>query len=124
MKTAVIILWHGSRGDGNDAAVRPIVAAIRESVSNDIVEYAFLQYAKPTPDEALESCIRRGAEKIVIVPFFMQSGIHVTKDIPVFLDNARRKHPALDIRVTDYVGTHPLMKQIVADLISKSKESG
>jgi sirohydrochlorin ferrochelatase len=121
MKTAVIILGHGSRGDGNDAAVKGIVAAIRERVSSDIVEYAFLQYAKPTPDEALDSCIRQGAKKIVIIPFFMQSGVHVTKDIPVFLDSARKQHPAVDIRVTDYVGTHPLMEQIVADLINKSK---
>lgn len=121
MKTAVIILGHGSRGDGNDEAIKQIVAAIRESISSDIVEYAFLQYAQPTPDEALDRCIRQGAKKIVIIPFFMQSGVHVTKDVPVFLDIAKKQHPKLDIRLTDYVGAHPLMKQIVADLIRKSK---
>jgi sirohydrochlorin cobaltochelatase len=121
LKTAVIILGHGSRSDGNDAVVKRIVAAIRESVNGDIVEYAYLQYAQPTPDEALDSCIRQGAKKIVIVPFFMQSGMHVTKDIPTLLEKAKQKHPMLDIRVTDYVGAHPLMEQIVADLIRKSR---
>ncbi len=121
MKTAVIILGHGSRSDGNDAALKGLLAAIRESVSSDIVEYAFLQYAKPTPDEALDRCIRQGVKKIVIIPFFMQSGVHVTKDIPAFLEKAKQNHPTLDIRVTDYVGAHPLMEQIVADLIRESK---
>mgnify|MGYP001594841876 CR=1 FL=1 len=121
MKTAVIILGHGSRGDGNDAAVKRIAASIRESAGSDIAEYAFLQYAQPTPEDALDRCIRQGAEKIVIIPFFMQAGVHVAKDIPALLEKAKQKHPALDIRVTDYVGAHPLMEQIVADLIRKAR---
>jgi sirohydrochlorin ferrochelatase len=121
MKTAVIILGHGSRGGGNDAAVKRVVAAIRGSLSSDIVEDAYLQYAQPTPEEAVERCVRQGAKKIVIVPFFLQSGVHVTKDIPAFLEKATQKYPLLDIRVTDHVGTHPLMGQIVADLIRKSR---
>ena len=123
MKTAVIILGHGSRGGGKDTAIKQVVAAIRESVSSDIVEYAFLQYAQPTPDEALDRCIRQGAKQIVIIPFFMQSGAHVTKDIPIFLEGARKKYPTIDISVTEYVGAHPLMEQIVADLIRKSRQS-
>jgi sirohydrochlorin ferrochelatase len=121
MKTAVIILGHGSRGNGSDAALKHIVAAIRESVSNNIVEYAYLQYVQPTPEEALDRCVQQGANKILIVPYFMQAGVHVTKDIPALLEKARQKHPTLDIRVTDYVGAHPLMEQIVADLIRKSR---
>jgi len=122
MKTAVIILGHGSRGNGNDAAIKRVVEAIKMCRSLEIVEYAFLQYVQPTPDEALHRCIRQGAKKIVIVPFFMQSGVHVTKDIPVFLEKARKQHPTFDIRVTDYVGAHPLMAQIVLELVGTQKE--
>ena len=121
VKTAVIILGHGSRSDGNDAAIKRIVAAMRERASGDIVENAYLQYAQPTPEEALGRCIQQGAKIIVIVPYFMQSGVHVTKDIPAFLEKAKQKHPTVDIRVTEYVGAHPLMEQIVADLIGKSR---
>ncbi len=121
MKTAVIILGHGSRGGGDDAAVKRIFEAVRESLSGDIVEYAYLQYAQPTPEEALKRCVQQGAKKIVIVPFFMQAGVHVTRDIPAFIEKAKKQHPTVDIGVTDYVGTHPLMEQIVADLIRKSR---
>jgi sirohydrochlorin ferrochelatase len=57
----------------------------------------------------------------VIVPFFMQAGSHVTKDIPDFLDKARARHPECNFRLTDYVGAHPLMAQIVMDLVGKAK---
>ncbi len=123
MKTAVIILGHGSRGGGNDAAVKRIVAATRESVSSDIVEYAYLQYTQPTPEEAVDRCIQQGAKKIVIVPYFMQAGVHVTRDIPALIEKMKKRHPTVDIGVTDYIGAHPLMEQIVADLIRKSRES-
>jgi sirohydrochlorin ferrochelatase len=120
MKKAVIILGHGSRGVGNDTALIRIAENLQRSGA-EIIEYAFLQYAQPTADAALDRCITRGAKEIVIVPFFMQEGTHVTRDIPDFLDKARAQHPDCDIRLTDYVGAHPLMTQIVMDLVGKAK---
>ena len=120
MKKAVIILGHGSRGGGNDADLKRIAEELRRS-SGEIIEYAFLQYAQPSAGAALVRCIAQGAKEIVIVPFFMQAGGHVTRDIPDFLDKARAQHPECDIHSTDYVGAHPLMTQILMDLVGKAK---
>ncbi len=120
MKTAVIILGHGSRSEGADEAVRRVVAEARKRGSHKIVEYAFLQYVDPAPHEALEECIRQGAGKVVIVPFFLQPGAHVTKDLPNFVEKAKRQHPDIAITVTEFVGNHPLMTDIVIDLVEKA----
>ena len=118
MKTAVIILGHGSRSGGNDATLKRIAEEIRRSSGeNEIIDYAFLQYAEPTVDDVLDRCVKQGAKEIVIVPFFMQAGAHVTRDIPEFLEKAKKQHPALDIRVTAHVGGHPLMTKIIVDLV-------
>lgn len=122
MKTAVIILGHGSRGGGNDTALKRIAEQLRRS-GVEISEYAFLQHAQPTADAALDRCVRQGAEEIVIVPFFMQAGAHVTRDIPDFLEKARSRHPECDIRSTDHVGAHPLMTRIVMDLVEELKKT-
>jgi sirohydrochlorin cobaltochelatase len=121
MKKAVIILGHGSRGGGNDTSLKRLAEKLRRSAGDIIIEYAFLQYAQPSADSALDHCITHGAKEIVIVPFFMQAGGHVTRDIPAFLDKARTRHPECDIRSTEYVGAHPLMTQIVMDLVDKAK---
>lgn len=115
MKTAVIILGHGSRGVGNDTALKRIAEELQRS--GEIIEYAYLQYAQPTADSALGRCIKQGAKKIVIVPFFLQAGVHVTNDIPSFIDKTKKQHPSLDIRVTDFVGSHPFMVNIIMDLV-------
>ncbi len=115
MKTAVIVLGHGSRS-GGDSTVGGVAASVKIRGGFEIVEYAFLQYVRPTPEEALDRCVRQGAKKIVIVPFFMQQGAHVTKGIPAFVERAKRLNPAVDIVVTDFAGSHPLMTDIVLDL--------
>ena len=116
MKTAVIILGHGSRSTGSESAVKAVVAEMRKG-GHVIVEHAFLQYVLPTPQEALGRCLDQKAERIVIVPFFLQAGAHVTRDIPELLSDARKVHPGVEIIVTDYVGAHPLMAKIVEDLV-------
>ncbi len=120
MKTAVIILGHGSKSRGADESIRRIAAEVKGLAGYDIVEFAFLQYMQPGLDDALERCIRQDAQKIVIVPFFMQSGAHVTRDIPELADKAKKRHPGIDIVVTDYAGAHPLMAKIVVDLVGRS----
>lgn len=122
MKTAVIILGHGSRSGGADLTVKQVAAEVKKSGGHEVVEHAFLQYTTPTLQNAIENCIRQRVQKIVIVPYFMQSGAHVTRDIPELVDKARKQHPDLDIVVTDYVGAHPLMAKIVEDLVQETKQ--
>lgn len=120
-KTAVVILGHGSKNSGSGDAVRQIAAEVKRLGAYEIVEYAFLQYAVPTPQDALESCIRQNVERIVIVPFFMQPGAHVVRDIPELVEKAKRQYPKIDIVVTDYAGKHPLMAKIVEALVRQIK---
>lgn len=121
MKTAVIILGHGSRNAGADDAIRRVADGVKRSGTYTVVEHAFLQYVPPSPQDALESCIRQKAQSIVIVPFFLQAGAHVTRDIPELIEKTRMRHPGVKISVTDYVGAHPLMVKIVEDLAGKGE---
>ena len=118
MRTAVIILGHGSRSTGSEAAVKAVAAEMRHA-GHAIVEHAFLQYVPPTPQDALGRCIEQKADRIVIVPFFLQAGAHVTKDIPELVERARKAHPGVEIVVTEYVGAHPLMAKVVEELVKQ-----
>jgi sirohydrochlorin ferrochelatase len=120
MKSAVIILGHGSRSEGADKSIQRIAAEVKKRGGYEIVEQAFLQHTPPTLMETIEACARQDAGRIVIVPFFMQSGAHVTKDVPALIEQARKKHPGIEILLTDFVGSHPLMAEIMMDLVGRS----
>jgi sirohydrochlorin ferrochelatase len=55
----------------------------------------------------------------MIVPFFLQAGAHVTRDIPQLIERVRKQHPDIEIMVTGYVGAHPLMAKVVEELAGK-----
>jgi sirohydrochlorin ferrochelatase len=116
VKKAVIILGHGSRSTGADDTVSKLAAEVRKNGGYEIAEYAFLRYMQPTLHEALERCVGQGAEKIVIVPFFLQPGTHVMKDVPSYVEKAKERYPGVDVMVTDFVGSHPLLATIILDL--------
>jgi sirohydrochlorin ferrochelatase len=119
VRTAVIILGHGSRGKNADTAIRAVVDGIKKAGEFAVVEHAFLQYVPPTPQEVIERCVGQTADRIVIVPFFLQAGTHVTRDIPKLIEKARKQNPEIEIMVTDYVGAHPLMAKVVEELVKK-----
>lgn len=119
MKTAVIILFHGSATqDAADAALH-IAEAVKLRGGFEIVETAFLRHQRPTLSAAIESAVRTGARRIAVVPFFMQPGGHVTEDVPALVDEAGKSHPGLEVILTDHVGSHPLVVDIVLDLVGK-----
>lgn len=121
MNTAVIILFHGSRAEGSERAVKRIIADVRKRGEYDIVCEAYLQYGSPRISDTIDNCVRQHAENIVIVPFFMQPGAHVTRDIPAFIQTIKKKHSEIKIMMADFVGAHPLMTDIVMDLVKKSR---
>jgi sirohydrochlorin ferrochelatase len=120
VKTAVIILGHGSRSSGSGDSLRKMAAEVKSLGMFEVVEYAYLQYADPAPQSALESCVRQDVKRIVIVPFFMQPGVHVARDVPALAEKAKRQYPTIDIIVTDYAGSHPLMTKVILDLVGAS----
>jgi len=117
VKTAVIILFHGSRADGSTETARTIAEFVRKRGGYDTVTTAFLQNVRPGLSDAIRDSAAHNIEKIVVVPFFLQLGMHVTKDIPALVSEARRRHPGVQIELTRAVGAHPQMADIVLDLI-------
>jgi hypothetical protein len=92
VKTAVIILLHGSRTEGSGKAVVRILAEVRQKGGYAIVEDAYLQYASPLPGETFQRCIQQQVKK---------------------------QHPGIAINVIEVVGSHALMPDVVLDLVRK-----
>jgi sirohydrochlorin ferrochelatase len=119
VNTAIIILFHGSKAEGSDATVQRIIAEVRRRGHFSIVAEAFLQHATPGLRESLAFCVQQHAKKIVIVPFFLQLGMHVTADIPLVVNELRSAHPEIEIALTEPVGSHPLLVDVVLDLAGR-----
>jgi sirohydrochlorin ferrochelatase len=119
MRTALIILGHGSRQEDAAGHLAALAAEVRSRGRYAAVEHAFLQYASPSLSSAVARCVEQGAERVVVVPFFVLPGSHVVRDIPALVEQLRKRHPAVRFSVTGHVGGHPLMETIVEELAEK-----
>lgn len=119
MRTAVIVLGHGSRQEDAAGPLAALAADVRSRGAYVAVEHAFLQYAPPSLSSTAARCVEQGARRIVIVPFFVLPGNHVVRDIPALVEDLRKQYSGVLFSVTGHVGGHPMMTKIVEDLVEK-----
>ena len=74
-----------------------------------IVEPAHMEIAEPSIATAFGRCVRRGAKRVVVCPFFLGPGKHWTQDIPRLTAEAAAKHPGVAYHVTQTLGIDDLI---------------
>ena len=120
MDEKIIIIGHGSpkKSANTIQTVCDMVhAAIHPNCSKPCVSAAYLEFGEPSIMGAVEQSIAEGATRIVVHPYFLAAGVHVTKDIPETLDEARAKFPRVEIIYTEPLGMHEKLIEIVKERI-------
>ena len=113
----IVIVDHGSRRTESNELLLEVVALFRETTGYAIVEPAHMELAEPTVATAFDRCVQQGARLVVIHPYFLLPGRHWDQDIPQLAAEAAQRHPEVRYLVTDPLGLHPLMIQIMDDRI-------
>ncbi len=116
----ILLAGHGSpKGDANnlDHVAKLLHEMVHPECDKDCVRTAYLQFAKPDIGEAITSCVDDGATKVVIHPYFLSKGMHVTADIPEIIKEAEGKYPGVEFVYTEPLGIHNKMAQVVLERI-------
>lgn len=121
--TGFIVFAHGSRVESANQAVRDIAARMAAS-RGDIVEAAFLELGQPSLSEAAERLARRGASRIVVIPYFLTLGTHMQRDLPVLAQEAARTNGGIEIHVTSPLDGHPALLEALLDRASDALTRG
>ena len=77
---------------------------------------AFLEFASPSLEESLLSCVEKGAGEIVILPYFLASGNHVTRDIPEVVEKIQALHPKVKMVLKEHIGSASGMVTLLNDM--------
>ncbi len=117
MRTGIIIVDHGSRRDESNHMLEEIATLFSRRFAQmyEIVEPAHMEIAEPSIATAYAKCVQRGAERIVVCPFFLGPGKHWTQDIPRLTSEAAQLHPGTRYHVTKTLG----IDDLILDLLEK-----
>ncbi len=119
---AVILVDHGSRRAASNEALTEMVAVYREHSGRRIVEPAHMELAAPSIADAFDACVRRGAERVIVFPFFLSPGRHWHADIPALAAEAARRHPGVSYLVTAPLGVHSLLAELIERRIAACRQ--
>lgn len=122
VKTAIIVFAHGSSVESANEAVRAVTRQIASTGGFTLTDTAFLEMAQPDLPAAVESMRLAGAERIIVVPYFLTLGIHLRRDLPRIVEELSGRYDGLSIEVTDPLDGHPALARIVLERAQKALE--
>lgn len=120
MKCAILYICHGSR---IEKARKEAIAFIKRcggKVAADIQEISFLELASPSIQEGFDSCVKKGATHISVVPLLLLTALHAKKDIPDEIQKCRDIYPDIKVNYGRPIGVHDKMADSV---IKKIKDT-
>ncbi len=78
------------------------------------VRCAFLEFAQPSIPDAIDAAVLLGDTEIVVLPYFLACGNHVSQDIPEIIAAKRAQHTSVRIELRPYIGSAPAMLDLLA----------
>jgi precorrin-8X/cobalt-precorrin-8 methylmutase len=114
----IVLVGHGSpKKDANnmDVVGKMLHEAIHPGCSEECVYTSYLQFQSPTLEDALKAALQNGTKKVIIHPYFLSAGMHVTKDIPEVIDGFKKSSPDVEFVYTDPLGVSRRLVDLVQE---------
>ena len=121
MNRAVLLVGHGSKIEGSNDAMNRVVDELRRREPSTFFKTAFLELQSPSIPDGIHLCLQQGAEEIIVVPYFVQTGRHVVQDIPRIVQEAQAAHPKILISLANYLNFDSRIVSVVEDRIKSAR---
>lgn len=120
----IILVGHGSpRKDANrmDLVGKLLHSRIHPGCGDGCVRISYLQYDSPTLADAIGEAVKEGAKSIIVHPYFLSSGVHVTEDIPRLINEVEKEHSGIEFLYTAPLGISEDIVKVVIDRIAQAR---
>ena len=111
---AILLIDHGSRREAANEMMDCMANLVQAMAGPDVIaRYAHMELAEPSIEVGLRSCVEAGATEVICFPYMLSPGKHSTGDIPRMVDAAAAEYPALHVRVTNALGVHEKLAELI-----------
>ena len=114
--TTVVLAAHGSRLADANAAHAALSGRVAGALGLPVVP-GFLELAEPSIADAIDAAVGDGAERVLVLPYFLHPGNHTAHDIPAIVDAARARHTRVTIELLALFGGDGRLSDLVADQV-------
>ena len=123
---AIVIAGHGSRDSEGVSEFEQLAKLVRQRACERHVEHGFLEFARPTIDEAVRTLITNGDRRIAIVPLVLLAANHAKNDLPTEVLALQQEFPANQLHYGSALHLHPnilrLFRQRIVEAEARSPQ--
>jgi sirohydrochlorin cobaltochelatase len=101
---AVILFSHGSVLCGAGETLQAHAARLQAQGVAPVVEIGYLNYSEPPFVEAAARCIAAGANRLLVMPYFLVPGYFIKVEMPRTIEAAQTAHPGVTFVVAEPIG--------------------
>ncbi len=117
--TLLLVVGRGTNDSDANANVNKVTRMLWEGLGVGWAETAYSGVAYPLVDEALARVTKMGFKRIVVFPYFLFSGILVSR-IYKWADEAAKKAPDIEFVKASYLNDHP---KVIDTFVSRLEEA-
>lgn len=111
---ALVVIAHGSRFEAANQEIIDLCARLQTG-GLDRVYPAFLELAEPTIPQAGEAAATSGARWVVLCPYFLSAGRHVTTDLEDHRQALARRHAGIEFLLAPPLGPDPMLDRLLIE---------
>ena len=100
----LVVLAHGSTDQRWQLHFSELARDLQERLGSDAVRIAYMEFATPTLAQVAEEAGMDNKRQLLVLPFFLAPGAHLTIDIPAQMAQVRWRFPHLQIELAPPVG--------------------
>ncbi len=113
-RTTVLMVGRGSTDPDGNAEVAKAARLLAETTPVAGVEYAFVSLAQPGVPAGLDRCHRLGAQRIVVLPYFLFTGV-LPRRVADQAASWGAAHPDVDLAAAEVIGDCDGLASVVAE---------
>lgn len=117
--TLLLVVGRGTNDSDANSNVAKVTRMLWEGLGVGWAETAYSGVAYPLVDQALERVAKMGFKRVVVFPYFLFSGILVTR-IYNWVDEAVAANPGIEFLKASYLNDHP---KVVDAFIARMEEA-
>src|SRR5258707_7888146 len=117
----IVIAGHGSRDPEGVSEFEQLVKLIQERAGRRRVNHGFLEFARPTIDEAVRSSIEAGEQRIAIVPLVLLAATHAKNDMPSEVLALQQEFPETKLHYGTALHLHPNILRVFRQRIVEAE---
>jgi sirohydrochlorin cobaltochelatase len=110
---SILLIGHGSLKQASGASMIRLAALLRKRGVVPISTAAFLNFSKPTFQDGIERCIKKGATRIYVQPYFLIDGYYVHTALRKMVEEAQQNYKHINITMGEPFGFQDILVDIV-----------